>query len=183
MNKKNRGPQLIVWGGKPFWPLDPRPEDINIHTIAHALSYTCRYNGHCNRFYSVAEHSLILSELVTPKNAIYALLHDAAEAYVGDMVRPLKALLPEFNKIENKILSIILEKYGLGKKLPKEVTDVDGLIILDEMEALGLKHKDPQSTPFYLWNISSFIPPSSPSVIKEKFLKRFEDLYAHHLPF
>jgi hypothetical protein len=90
---------------------------ICIEDVAHALSHICRFNGHCSKFYSVAEHSLMAAEMVPDRLKIYALLHDAGEAYLSDMSRPLKLILNHcsenmYNKIEKDILHVINEKFG-----------------------------------------------------------------------
>ena len=79
--------------GLPFWPLDPRPEEVRIEAIAHQLGNLCRFNGACKVFYSVAQHSVLVSYLVSKRYALAGLLHDAAEAYLGDVIRPLKRFL------------------------------------------------------------------------------------------
>lgn len=98
---ERRGNWMQTYTGRQFWPLDPRPEEIVIEDIAHALSNQCRFAGHCTTFYSVAEHSVRVSNVVAagaPNNAdlrLLALLHDAAEAYLVDLPRPVKHT-PEF---------------------------------------------------------------------------------------
>src|SRR5690242_11754504 len=85
-----RGDWMQTYTGRRFWPLDPRVDDIDIGDIAHHLSLVCRFAGACREFYSVAQHCVGVSYVCDPKDALWGLLHDAAEAYVGDMVRPLK---------------------------------------------------------------------------------------------
>lgn len=96
--------------------LDPKIEDIDIEDIASALSKLCRFNGHCSIPFSVAEHSVYVSRYLEKQNlhrdfARVGLLHDAAEAYIGDMVTPLKVLFPEFSALENRILKLVFAKY------------------------------------------------------------------------
>src|ERR1039457_118422 len=81
-----------TFSGLRFWPLDPNPEKILIDDIAHALAHQCRFGGHASRFYSVAEHSVHVSRLCPPEDALWGLLHDASEAYLVDLPRPLKQL-------------------------------------------------------------------------------------------
>ena len=106
---------IITATGKQFWPLDPRPEDIDIRDIAHALSLVNRYGGHTPTPYSVAEHSLYVAEYVAARHGrpLRALLHDASEAYLGDMVRPVKHQLPEFQAAEDRLQAVIEERFGL----------------------------------------------------------------------
>ena len=110
----NRGDWIQTYTGKKFYPLDPRPEDVCIEDIAHALANTCRYNGHSKVFYSVAEHCVRMSFEDLPGCPKWRLMHDAAEAYISDVPRPIKPMLSEFKEIENNIMSVIGEKFNLG---------------------------------------------------------------------
>lgn len=131
-----RGAWMLTHSGNKFWPTNPSINDLDIYDIAHSLSMQCRYNGHTNRFYSVAEHSVLVARALPPKLALWGLLHDAAEAYVGDMVRPLKRQLPQFSIIEDQILLLLAVKYDLPWPMPAEVHEVDNRILLDERAAL-----------------------------------------------
>ena len=99
---ERKGDWMQIFTGKKFWPLDPKSEEVDIKDIAHSLAFQCRFNGHSNYFYSIAQHSVIVSKIVSKDQAFAALLHDAAETYIGDMVSPLKRFMPEFKEIENK---------------------------------------------------------------------------------
>jgi len=181
------GSWMQTYTGGQFWPLDPRPEDILVVDIAQALSMTCRYNGHVTAFYSVAEHSVILSNFVSPENALAALLHDAAEAYVGDMVRPLKQDMPQFKEAEDKILGMIFAKYGLDTErvddkivpfIPDEVHDADNRILLDEKNQLLARgsyqwHQELNGTKRLGVDVHCW----SPRVAKEEFMYRFDQLW------
>jgi hypothetical protein len=103
--------------GRQFWPLDPRPEEVHIDDIAHALSNMCRFAGHCREFYSVAEHCVRVSALANaaePEHALAALLHDATEAYVVDVPRPLKPFLDGYKSIEARVARAIETRFGLA---------------------------------------------------------------------
>lgn len=130
------GHPMTTYTGRTFWPLDPRPEEVCLEDIAHSLSHMARFNGHTKRFYSVAQHSIHLSAWVAEKHALHALLHDAAEAYVGDIIRPVKHALPEFDAIEKRVLEVILDGFELPREIPKEVFDADDRILHDERFAL-----------------------------------------------
>ena len=107
-------PKMCTYTGKSFDYENVRPEDICIEDIAHALSHLCRYAGQCNKFYSVAEHCVLLSRANSMPGAPLArLLHDAVEAYVADIVRPLKNLLLDYKLIEHDIDTVIAKKYGV----------------------------------------------------------------------
>ena len=107
-------------------------EAIHIEDIAHALSMVCRFGGHCPRHYSVAEHSLLVAELVPDKYKLAALLHDASEAYVGDMVAPLKRLpnMKPYRMMEDMIHGFIEAKFDveLDHNIIKEA-DIKALFI------------------------------------------------------
>lgn len=132
----HRGNWMQTFTGTMFYPLDPRPEDICVDDIAHSLSMQCRYNGHGTMFYSVAEHCILMAGAVSPENALHALLHDATEAYVGDMVRPLKLHMPEFRAVEDRVGRAIADRFGMDPLAPEEVKLADSRILLDERTAL-----------------------------------------------
>lgn len=112
---------IQTYSGKMFNVFDPDASLIDIEDIAHALSLTCRFGGHCSSFYSVAQHSILVSDwmyknLHPQKSAIIGmigLLHDAAEAYIGDVPRPIKRFINDFDKIEFNIIEMIYKKYGV----------------------------------------------------------------------
>ncbi len=131
-----KGDWMQTYTGRQFWPLDPRPEDIDIHDIAHALANLCRYNGHCTRFYSVAEHSVIVAGRASPENKIAALLHDAAEAYLCDLPRPVKRSVDGYAEAEERVERAIAEKFGVTYPWPPEVKDLDNRILHDEKAQL-----------------------------------------------
>lgn len=104
--------------GSYFNLANPTPESVSLTTIAAALSKLCRYGGHCKRFYSVAEHcvhaaNLALSSGVHPDGVKAVLLHDASEAYAGDVVKPLKRMLSVYLETEDRITNIIGEAFGV----------------------------------------------------------------------
>jgi len=123
---------MQVHSGEPFYPLAAAPGDIEITDIAHALGMVCRYAGHCRRFYSVAEHSVLMSTTVDPENALWALLHDATEAYLGDIVRPLKHQLPGYLAAEAQLMEAITLKFNLPGQMPDQVKEHDTRIVVDE---------------------------------------------------
>ncbi|QYF92808.1 phosphohydrolase [Massilia sp. PAMC28688] len=106
-------PYVSTFLGNRFYPLEPRIDQVAIEDIAHGLAYQCRFNGQTQQFYSVAQHSLIVASLVPTDLRLAALLHDAAEAYLGDMVKPLKVLLPAFAAIEEAVTAIIATTFAV----------------------------------------------------------------------
>ena len=142
MERLDRGPSIRTYSGRRFYLLDPRPEDILIEDIAHALSMVCRFTGHVERFYSVADHCVRVSRLLMERSLpvhlqLIGLLHDATEAYVGDMIHPLKGLLPDYSVIEDRILEVILRKYGLPiLYIPPVIAHIDRELCWYEMRDL-----------------------------------------------
>jgi len=166
------GDFMQTYTGQMFWPLDPRPDEINIFDIAHSLSLQCRYAGHCERFYSVAEHSVLMARWVSPPSRLWALLHDASEAYLVDVPRPLKRHLPGYKEAEAKVMEAICFRFDLSKEMPAEVHEADNRIIADELMnmrsmAWHAKHDDPLGVRLEFW---------SPKEASGHFLLEFERL-------
>ena len=134
---------IATHSGKKLNPFNPNPDDITIGDIAHSLSMMCRFNGHCSRFYSVAEHSILVSQvvkIVSREAAMYGLMHDAAEAYLSDIPKPIKRRLPEAMEIENVLLNAILAKFKITvtQDIIQEVEKADLRML--ETERIALIH-------------------------------------------
>jgi len=178
------------WGqtfsGRKFWALDPRPEDIYLEDIAHALSMQCRFAGHCKEFLSVAQHSINVSLVTPPPLQLLALLHDAPEAYLTDVPRPLKKHLPQYRDLEGRWLVAVCDRFNiqytaemkivmLSGKLPPEVAHADDLMLATEAHCLM------QSDLLKDWGLpmgplSMTVQPVWPQEAKAAFLKRFLQL-------
>lgn len=128
------GDWIQTYTGRQFWPLDPRADEIFVEDIAHALSMQCRFAGHCLKFYSVAEHSVLVSRNVAPELALWALLHDAAEAYLVDLPRPVKRSMPDYRGAEDRVMAAICYRFGLPQDMPAAVKTADNRILADEAE-------------------------------------------------
>lgn len=126
------GSWMQLASGRKFWPLDPRPEEIHIEDIAAALSKMCRYGGHCKRFYSVAEHSVLMAHAAPDGYHLDALLHDASEAYLADVIRPIKSSLTNYHAIEAALERAIGRRFGTRQTMPDAVKHLDNAILADE---------------------------------------------------
>ena len=181
----SRGPAIGMAGGAWFHPLDPRPAEVKIEDIAHALANICRFGGRTSRFYSVAQHSMwVARHASTRQAALYGLLHDAAEAYIGDVISPLKQALffwPEeqlaptkFETIERGVMWAIYEGLGLAEPtaaITSEVKDLDAKALsVEARELLG----DPKWEGLVPcdWPLEA----EHPLLAKQQFLDMFEVL-------
>lgn len=174
---------INTYTGRKVYPLNLQLDDLDIIDIAHALSHVCRYAGHVTQFYSVAQHSVHVSQFVPPEYAMWGLLHDASEAYLGDVPRPWKRApwMKQYREAERRVMEKVVEFFGLEPKTePPEVKRVDTLICGPEADLLMAKHPDwtipeyPQEWKFRLtraWH---------PKEAKLAFLIRFEELLALH---
>ena len=172
-----RGDWVQLVSGKPFWPLDPRPEEIEIEDIGHSLAIQARFMGHTRVHYAIASHCLFVSSLVPPQDALWGLLHDASEAYLVDLPRPLKQL-PEFSQyraIEANLMRVVCEKFGLDPMQPESVTQADVVALMTEGRDLLV----PPTIP---WSVSAkpserCIVPVPPEQAERDFMAAFRHLY------
>jgi len=116
---------IRTFTGVKFQPLNPREKDVRIEDVAHGLAHICRWAGHVPSFYSVALHSIHVSEMVHPEHALAALLHDASESFLGDMAKPVKNDMPEYQFAENRLMSTIANSLGFEFPLDDEVKKAD----------------------------------------------------------
>lgn len=155
--------------------VDPRalePHQVNIPDIAHSLSLQCRFGGHSREFYSVAQHSVAVSQQVPAEFALVALLHDASEAYLCDLPRPIKALFPSYKVLEHKIQAVVCERFGLEYPFPAEVKIADTVELLTEANCfLEMPIYDEVLLPRTERLISQ-----APSYAERAFLARYEEL-------
>lgn len=131
---------ILTYTGQQFDLIDPQPDMVHPQDIAHALSRLPRFNGHTPVHYSVAEHSIRVASIVPVQYQLSALLHDATEAYVGDMVRPLKQLLPAYSRIEKRVWSAICARFEFPETLHVCVHRADMQLLATERRDLMPKH-------------------------------------------
>jgi len=133
----NRSGWIETYTGRAVQPLNLRPDLISIADIAHALSNKCRYTGHAKEFYSVAEHSVIMARYAkAPNLARWCLMHDAVEAYLPDVPRPLKPHLKGWYEIEEAASRAVAARFKLMWPMPGIVKELDTRILVTEARQL-----------------------------------------------
>lgn len=141
MKKDDTKAWMMTYTGKQVYPLEMKPEDICINDIAHSLGLQCRFNGMVSDFYSVAEHCVLISEWLEQEGydedtQLSGLLHDANEAYLSDMIRPIKNALGDayepFKAAGSKIDVLLADMHKLEYPWSHAVHDADSRIINDE---------------------------------------------------
>lgn len=198
-------PWILTYTGRKFWPLEPKAADVCIEDIAHALSNICRFNGMAKNFYSVAQHSWLVSYLVHEDTALSGLVHDAAEAYIGAMVAPTKQLTymldvmqsrrygPKFilvNEVEERIQKVIAQALDLPWP-PPSYKEADYTALMIERNCLMPDHPDwPKDPSYSVEMIPAHIRPMAvgwagaedklqvwdPYTAKMKFIQRYREL-------
>lgn len=174
LKPSERGDWMQTANGRAFYPMDPRPEDIHVDDIAAALSKQCRFSGHCRKFYSVAEHCVLMSRAASSSVAFEALMHDASETYLSDVIRPIKPFLSNYRDIEERLEAAIADRFNLAYPLPDEVKRLDNAILADERDQA-------MATPPQDWRLPE--PPLgvklqfwSPEKAEREFLAAYSDL-------
>ncbi|MHC4616275.1 MAG: HD domain-containing protein [Planctomycetota bacterium] len=127
--------------GKAFWYDNVEPDVIEPCDVIHSLSQQCRYLGHCARFYSVAEHTCHVVDLLPDQLKLFGILHDWSEAYTGDLPKPMKLLLPKYSEIEEKIQNAIYTKFAGRLPTPDEHHEIKRADLMSlKAEVLALSH-------------------------------------------
>lgn len=172
---------MATRSGRYFNPLSPRAKDVLIDDIAHALAFQCRFNGHTHDFYSVAQHSVMVAGLVPKYLRMEALLHDAAEAYLGDIVTPVKAAIPDFAMMEAGVMAAINRRFGLSAELNARDRH---LIKRADLIALATEKRDLMPNARGEWEClgdvvahPARIEPMEPLAAKEAFLIGFSQFF------
>lgn len=176
------GDWIQTHSGRAIYPLGANEDEITIDDIAHALSNQCRFTGHTSEFYSVAEHCVHVSELCDEPYMLWGLLHDATEAYLVDLARPIKhdPTMFAYREAEDRLMTVICHKFGLTPGEPENVKYVDKLIL--SIEARDLMA--PLRPGWERWlNMIGDCPlrivnPWSPAQAKRRFLDRYTELKA-----
>jgi uncharacterized protein len=166
--------------GRHVYPLAPDPSQIEIEDIGRSLSHLCRFLGHTEDFYSVAQHSVLVSHLVPPGDAMWGLLHDAGEAYLGDLPAPIKRD-PEmqfYRVAEDRLMCAIAARFGLRPEMPESVKRADRFLLATEfrdviqMEDMEWIERECGCRPA----ADSVVVPWPPLVAEYRFFERFAEL-------
>lgn len=172
------GDWIQTYTGKIFYPIDPRPWEISLEDIAHSLSLLCRFTGHTREFYSVAEHSVRVSWLCPDEHAAWGLMHDASEAYIADLTRPIKRfsdLGEPYLRIETRLMHCICQRFGLPSEQPECVSKADLVLLMTEKRDLceGHNSKPWEDTEDSLTEV---IEPWPHRIAEQRFLQRAKAL-------
>lgn len=163
---------------------DPSSEPVTIRVIAHALSHLCRYTGHTRRFYSVAEHCVRASYIGDPRYALDILMHDAAEAFLGDVATPLKRQLSDYADLEHRFENIIAGKWGLRWLYDQEFK---AAVKHADLVMLATEKRDLLPVSDVIWPVLAGIDPlletlpledeaGTPWLWRDKFIERFVEI-------
>lgn len=170
---------IQTYTGKKVDVLKPSEIQFDIEDIAHALSNLCRFGGHCSRFYSVAEHSMNVAKLVPPEHELSALLHDASEAYLIDLPRPLKKnVFPKYKTLEESVQIQLARYFNIPHPFPRSVLMADDILLSTEKRDL-MKTKNSHEweslpEPSSSITISHISPYRSSFITKHIFLRKIK---------
>ena len=166
-------PAVSTKSGRRVSLLNPSPSQIVIGDIAHGLAHQCRFNGQTNKFYSVAQHSVLVASILPRELRLAGLLHDASEAYLGDVVQPLKDLLPEYQSIEANFCEVLGARFGVNLQHNDAIRHADLVVLATERRDLMPMDTADWSSIAGITPISRTIKPKSPEAASAQFMEMF----------
>lgn len=170
-------PSIQMYSGRYFDFLDVENNEIEIEDVAHALANNCRFGGHCDPFYSIAEHSVRASYVTSPEHAYAALMHDSSEAVLQDMPTPIKRILRDYQLLEERVERFMGLRFGYEVPLHAEVKRADVIMLATEKRDLK-PNSDHWAMLDGVPTLPEKIEPWSPMEARERFLARYEELAA-----
>jgi len=178
MEEQRRGDYITTYTGLKFWPLDPRQDEVSIVDIAHALSNAARFAGHLMRFYSVAQHSVLVSMMCPPELQLWGLLHDASEAYLTDVPSPVKRDpgFAFYREAETHLMNVICDVFGLTQGEPTAVKLVDNRMTVTEARDMRIDRGRTMGMSAVFEPYDFNIVPWDPLHAENRFLARFHEL-------
>lgn len=179
---------ILTRSGRKFDLANPTADMVDPADIAHSLSMQCRFNGHTNRYYSVAQHCYLVADMVPLEDRLAGLLHDATEAYVGDMVRPLKEAMRDcaayhgttcmYEVTEQRVWEAICDRFNLSPVLPPSVKHADLAALATEKRDLMPAHPEPWPCLAGIDPHPAYIDPWQPSYAAIHYHQRLLQLLA-----
>ena len=166
-------PAVSTKSGRRVSLLNPSPSQIVIGDIAHGLAHQCRFNGQTNKFYSVAQHSVLVASILPRELRLAGLLHDASEAYLGDVVQPLKDLLPEYQSIETNFCEVLGARFGVNLQHNDAIRHADLVVLATERRDLMPMDNADWSSIAGITPLSRSIKPKSPEAASAQFMEMF----------
>ncbi len=160
--------------------LNPDPKEIDIQDIAHHLAKLDRYNGAGHYHYSVGQHSLLVADALPKEYKLQGLLHDATEAYLGDVVSPLKKLLPDYRKIEQGVMAAVCKRYDITFPRPNIIKRADQAVMAAEMLQVVKWPDLPKKQGLPEPPKGMKIEPMGWKAVREVFIQRFKELHREH---
>ena len=169
-------PDILLRSGNFFNFLSPEASTITVEDIASGLANEARFNGQTHDFYSVAQHSVLVSLIVPPAHTWEALFHDCAEAVIKDIPKPLKRLLPDYQALEHRVEAAIFAKLGIALPLHPSIKEADLILLATERRDMMPPHDHPE-WPDVL-PMQSAIVPLAPAEARDYFMSRYHELVA-----
>lgn len=169
-------PTLLTVAGDYVNFLEPEGTRFDIEVIAHALSNICRFGGHTTAFYSVAQHSVLVSQIVSKPLELQALLHDGAEAFLGDVIKPLKVLLPNYSEIEDRLQRAIYKSFGICEVQHPDIKYADRVLLATERRDLMQENKSVWELTKGIKPLDQHIGPLQPQAAMRLFMDRYNEI-------
>jgi uncharacterized protein len=181
LSEDKKSSWLQTYSGQRVSVAEPSPDNISIQDIATAISKQCRFNGHCSEFYSVAEHCVRGSKLAEKhfgkKVAKEFLMHDATEAYLGDLIKPVKVTMPFFQQVEEVFWKAIAKKFGLLVEQSEECHYLDKIMVTwEKRDLLPFSEHWPRLPDIEVFNLER-LNPWNWRKAETRYLQRFTELF------